>query len=52
MKYSLEFLKKYGMNNSKTILTPMTSNVLIDKDEKEVEITITKYRGIIEFLFY
>lgn len=40
------------MQNSKSISTPMTSNVMIDKDENDLEIDIIKYRGIIGSLFY
>lgn len=40
------------MQNSKSISTPMTSNVLLDKDEQGVEIDITNYRGIIGSLLY
>lgn len=51
-KYFLKLLKKFDMQNSKSISTPMTSNVLIDKDESGIEINITKYRGIIESILY
>lgn len=40
------------MQNSKRISTSMASNVLRDKDEKGIEIDITKYRGIIRHLLY
>lgn len=36
------------MKDLKSISTPMTSNVLVDKDEQGVKINIIKYRGIIE----
>lgn len=39
------------MKSLNTILTPMTSNVLIDKDENGVEIEITQCQGIIGSLF-
>lgn len=52
IKYCLEILKEFDMQNSKSISTLMASNVLIDKDEIGVEIDITKYRGIIGFLLY
>lgn len=44
--YCLELLKKYDIKNSKTILTLMASNMLIDKDENGLEIDIFKYVGI------
>lgn len=40
------------MKDSKTILTPIASNVLIDKDERGVDFDITKYQGIIRSLLY
>lgn len=51
-KYYLKLLKKYDMNNSKTVSTPMALNILIDKDENGVKTEITKYRGIIRSLIY
>lgn len=51
-KYFLEFLKKFNMKDSKSISTPMESNVLIDKDERGVDFDVTKYRGIIISLLY
>lgn len=43
MKYYLDLLKKFEMKDSKTISTPMASNVLIDKDERGVNFDITMY---------
>lgn len=40
------------MKDSKTISTPMTSNVLIDKDERGMDFDVTRYQGIIRSLFY
>lgn len=51
-KYCLELLKKFDMQNSKSISALMASNFLIDKDKSGVEIDITKYRGIIGSLLY
>lgn len=46
-KYFLELLKKFDMKDSKSILTPMTSNVLIDKDERRVDFYATMSIDII-----
>lgn len=51
-KYCLELIKKFDMQNLRSISTPITSNMLIDRDKNGVEIEITKYRGIIGSLLY
>lgn len=51
-KYCLDLLKKFEIKDSKTISTPMASNVLIDKDETRVDFDITRYRSIIGSLLY
>lgn len=51
-KYCLWLLTKYDMKNSKTILTFMASNILIEKYENRVERDIIKYRGILGSLLY
>ncbi|KAI5421369.1 hypothetical protein KIW84_044982 [Lathyrus oleraceus] len=43
-EYCLELLKKFNMQNSKSISIPTTSNVMIDNDKNKVEVDITKYR--------
>lgn len=43
---------KYDTKYSKSISTPTVWNVLIDKNERGVEIDITKYRGITTSLLY
>ena len=45
-------LEKFDMNDSKSISTPMAYNMLIDKDDKGVDIDITMYIGIIRSLLY
>lgn len=40
------------MKGSKIKSTPMTLNLINDKDEQRLEIEITKYIGIIKYLFY
>lgn len=52
MKYCLDLLKKFEMKDSKSISTPMTSNMLIDKYERGMGFDVTKYQGIIRSLLY
>lgn len=52
VKYFIELLKKFDLKDSRSISTPMASNVLIDKDDNGVDFKITKYRGIIGSLLY
>lgn len=40
------------MRDAKSISTPISLNLLIDKDEMGKEIDIIKYRGIIRYLLY
>ncbi|XP_061367763.1 uncharacterized mitochondrial protein AtMg00810-like [Gastrolobium bilobum] len=44
-KYCKKLLKKFGMDNSKAIDTPMGTSCSLDKDEGGKSIEITKYRG-------
>ena len=40
------------MEESKTMKTPMSSSIKLDKDEKGKSIDPTMYRGMIAFLLY
>ena len=40
------------MEESKTMKTPMSSSIKLDKDEKGKSIDPTMYRGMIDFLLY
>lgn len=40
------------MKDSNSLSTPMALKVLIDKDEQDIEIEISKYRVIIRSLLY
>nr|XP_016439514.1 PREDICTED: uncharacterized mitochondrial protein AtMg00810-like [Nicotiana tabacum] len=51
-KYSKELIQKFGMNNAKSIGTPMSPATNIDKDEQGTPVDETKYRGMIGSLLY
>src|ERR1043165_2821448 len=45
-------LKRFGMNDSKSINTPMPTNGNLDKDEHGKSVDVKKYRGMIGSLLY
>ncbi|GKE54509.1 hypothetical protein Tco_1489665 [Tanacetum coccineum] len=51
-KYIKEMLKKFGLEESKPMKTPMSSNTKLTKDEESKSIDSTKYRGMIGSLLY
>ena len=51
-KYIKDILKKFEMEHSKTMGTPMSSSIKLDKDENGKVVDITKYRGMIGSLLY
>ncbi|GJW18070.1 retrovirus-related pol polyprotein from transposon TNT 1-94 [Tanacetum coccineum] len=51
-KYIKEMLKKFGLEDSKTIKTPMSSDTKLTKDEECKSVDSTKYRGLIGSLLY
>ncbi|PKA49890.1 Retrovirus-related Pol polyprotein from transposon TNT 1-94 [Apostasia shenzhenica] len=51
-KYTRELLKKFGMDKSKQIGTPMSSSTKLDKDEKGKTVDEKLYRGMIGSLLY
>ncbi|GKA68184.1 retrovirus-related pol polyprotein from transposon TNT 1-94 [Tanacetum coccineum] len=51
-KYIKEMLKKVGLENSKPMKTPMSSDTKITKDEECKSVDSTKYRGMIGSLLY
>ncbi|KAK6131684.1 hypothetical protein DH2020_034591 [Rehmannia glutinosa] len=51
-KYTKELLKKFGIEEERTVSTPMATNVKIDKDEKGKSVDESKYRGMIGSLLY
>ncbi|GJZ77139.1 retrovirus-related pol polyprotein from transposon TNT 1-94 [Tanacetum coccineum] len=51
-KYIKEMLKKFGLENSKPLKTPMSSDTKLTKDEECDSIDSTKYRGMICILLY
>ncbi|GJW54638.1 retrovirus-related pol polyprotein from transposon TNT 1-94 [Tanacetum coccineum] len=51
-KYVKEMLKKFGLEDSKSIKTPMSTETKLTRDEDEEPIDDTKYRGIIGSLLY
>nr|GEW05306.1 transposase, Ptta/En/Spm, transposase, Tnp1/En/Spm-like protein [Tanacetum cinerariifolium] len=46
-KYTKEMLKKFGLEDSKPIKTPMSSDTKLTKDEECESVDSTKYRGMI-----
>ena len=51
-KYALELLKKFDMQDCKSISTPMAFALSINKDEFSIEVDGKKYRGMISSLLY
>ncbi|KAL6327130.1 hypothetical protein AAG906_014948 [Vitis piasezkii] len=48
-KYIRDLLKRFNMEEAKTMKTPMSSSIKLDKDEKGKSIDSTMYRGMIEY---
>ncbi|GJZ21542.1 retrovirus-related pol polyprotein from transposon TNT 1-94 [Tanacetum coccineum] len=51
-KYIKEMLKKFGLEDSKPMKTPMSFNTKLTKDEECESVDSTKYRGMIGSLLY
>ncbi|GJT38225.1 putative reverse transcriptase domain-containing protein [Tanacetum coccineum] len=51
-KYALESLKKYGMESSDPVDTPMGEKSKLDEDTQRKAIDPTHYRGMIDTLMY
>ncbi|GJS00076.1 retrovirus-related pol polyprotein from transposon TNT 1-94 [Tanacetum coccineum] len=51
-KYIKEMLMKFGLEDSKPMKTPMSSNTKLMKDEECESVDSTKYRGMIGSLLY
>jgi len=51
-KYALELLKKFDMQDCKSISTPMASALSIDNYETSIEVDCKRYRGMIGSLLY
>jgi hypothetical protein len=51
-KYVNGLLKRFDMNNSKSIKTPMTTNAHLDLDEGGDPVDLKLYRSMIGCLFY
>ncbi|GKE24579.1 retrovirus-related pol polyprotein from transposon TNT 1-94 [Tanacetum coccineum] len=51
-KYIKEMLKKFGLEDSKPMKTPMSSDTELIKDEECKSVDSTKYRGMIGGLLY
>ncbi|GJW44080.1 retrovirus-related pol polyprotein from transposon TNT 1-94 [Tanacetum coccineum] len=51
-KYIKEILKKFGLEESKPMKTPMSSGTKLTKDEECESVDSTKYRGMISCLLY
>ncbi|GJY81097.1 retrovirus-related pol polyprotein from transposon TNT 1-94 [Tanacetum coccineum] len=51
-KYIKEMLKKFGLEDSKPMKTPMSSDTKLTRDEECESIDSTKYQGMISSLLY
>ena len=51
-KYTHDLLKRFRLESSESIGTPMSSTIKLDKDEKGKEVDIKRYRGMIGSLLY
>ncbi|GKB19978.1 retrovirus-related pol polyprotein from transposon TNT 1-94 [Tanacetum coccineum] len=51
-KYIKEMLKKFGLDESKPMKTPMSTNTKLIKDEECESVDSTKYQGMIGSLLY
>ncbi|GKD69794.1 retrovirus-related pol polyprotein from transposon TNT 1-94, partial [Tanacetum coccineum] len=51
-KYALESLKKYGMESSDPVDTPMVEKSKLDEDPQEKAVDPTHYRGMVGTLMY
>lgn len=51
-KYCRELLQRFGMEDSKSINTPMPTNRNLEKDEHGKNVDVKKYRGMIGSLLY
>ncbi|GKA83340.1 copia protein [Tanacetum coccineum] len=51
-KYIKEMLKKFGLEDSKPMKTPMSSDTKLTKDEECESVDSTEYRGMIGSLLY
>ncbi|GJZ84272.1 retrovirus-related pol polyprotein from transposon TNT 1-94 [Tanacetum coccineum] len=51
-KYIKEMLKKFGLEDSKPMKTPMSSDAKLTKDKECESVDSTKYRGMIGSLLY
>ncbi|GKE06785.1 retrovirus-related pol polyprotein from transposon TNT 1-94 [Tanacetum coccineum] len=51
-KYALEIIKKYGMETSNPVDTPMVEKSKLDADPQGKEVDPTRYRGMIGSLMY
>ncbi|GKB68087.1 hypothetical protein Tco_0929499, partial [Tanacetum coccineum] len=51
-RYIKQMLKKFGLEESKPMKTPMSSDTKLTKDEECESVDSTKYRGMIDSLLY
>nr|GEX08749.1 hypothetical protein [Tanacetum cinerariifolium] len=51
-KYIKEMLKKFGLEDSKSTMMSMSTEMKLTKDDEADSMDITKYRGMIGSLFY
>jgi hypothetical protein len=51
-KYTKDFMRKFKMEDSKAIVTPMSTTTALDADEKCENVDQKEYRSMIESLLY
>ncbi|GJW20083.1 retrovirus-related pol polyprotein from transposon TNT 1-94 [Tanacetum coccineum] len=51
-KYALEILKKYGLDSSASVDTPMVEKMKLDEDRQGKLVDPTRFRGMVDSLMY
>ena len=51
-KYLKDLLKNFELDQDKSVLIPMSTNTMLDNDEKEKYFNIKRYHGMIGSLLY
>lgn len=51
-KYACDILKKFNMNDSKLVLTPIAEKMKLSKDEGSKNVNVIAYKSLIESLRY
>ncbi|GJV80769.1 retrovirus-related pol polyprotein from transposon TNT 1-94 [Tanacetum coccineum] len=52
LKYALNILKKYDMESSDPVETPMVERTKLDEDLQGIQVELTHYHGMVGYLMY